>query len=277
MTPVEKAVWYIESHFAEDIGLDDVALVSGVSRFHLSRAFGLATGRPVMRYLRGRRLSEAARRLADGAPDILSVALDAGYGSHEAFTRAFRDQFGATPDAVRTAGDLSSLSLVEPHRMDDSTFIDLTPPRFVEGDGLLLAGLNERYDPETSRSIPALWQRFLPWFGQVPGQVGHVGYGVIHNGDGAGSFDYLAGVEVREFADLPGELARLRLAPQRYAVFHQPAHISTVRSTCYTIWNKWLPESGRQVADAPEFERYPESFDGRTGEGGYEIWVPLRP
>jgi len=43
----------------------------------------------VMRYVRGRQLTEAARCLASGAPDILAIALEAGYGSHEAFTRAF--------------------------------------------------------------------------------------------------------------------------------------------------------------------------------------------
>jgi AraC family transcriptional regulator len=101
MNPVEKALWYIESHFADEISLDDVARVAGVSRFHLVRAFQAATGRPVMRHVRGRRLTEAARVLADGAPDILAVALDAGYGSHEAFTRGFRDQFGLPPEAVR--------------------------------------------------------------------------------------------------------------------------------------------------------------------------------
>ena len=55
-----------------------------------------------MRYARARRLTEAARVLAKGAPDILNVALEADYGSHEAFTRAFRDHFGMTPEAVRT-------------------------------------------------------------------------------------------------------------------------------------------------------------------------------
>ncbi|MGE5157753.1 MAG: helix-turn-helix domain-containing protein [Gemmatimonas sp.] len=64
------------------------------------RAFAAATGFSVMRYVRARRLSEAARALARGAPDILSLALEADYGSHEAFTRAFRDHFGMTPEAV---------------------------------------------------------------------------------------------------------------------------------------------------------------------------------
>src|SRR5262245_24677155 len=101
MNPVSKALWYIESHFAGEVTLDDIAAVGGVSRFYLSRAFGEATGRSVRSYVRGRRLTEAARALSAGASDILSVALDASYGSHEAFTRAFRDQFGLTPEAVR--------------------------------------------------------------------------------------------------------------------------------------------------------------------------------
>jgi AraC family transcriptional regulator len=43
-----------------------------------------------------------------------------------------------------------------------------------------------------------------------------------------------------------------------------------------TIWNKWLPESGREVVDAPDFERYGEEFDGRAGNGGLELWLPIQ-
>src|SRR5262249_33274689 len=99
MDAVVKAIWFVETHFSGDISLDDIAQSAGVSRYYMVRAFGLATGRSVMRHVRGRRLTEAARSLANGAPDILTVALDAGYGSHEAFTRAFREQFGLTPEA----------------------------------------------------------------------------------------------------------------------------------------------------------------------------------
>jgi len=63
MDPVGKALWLIENRFAQAISLADIAAVSGVSRFHLSRAFGLAIGRTVMGYLRSRRLTEAARML----------------------------------------------------------------------------------------------------------------------------------------------------------------------------------------------------------------------
>src|SRR5262249_28022149 len=129
MNPVGKALWYIESHFADDLALDEIAAIGGVSRYHLVRAFAIATGRPVMRYLRVRRLSEAARCLAGGAPDILAVALEAGYGSHEAFTRAFRDQFGLTPEEVRAQRHTDNLQLVEPIRMDQTLFTTLEPPR----------------------------------------------------------------------------------------------------------------------------------------------------
>ena len=58
--------------------------------------------------------------------------------------------------------------------------------------------------------------------------------------------------------------ARLRIAPQHYAVFTHRGHNSGIRGTCNAIWNKWLPQSGREV-DAPDFERYDERFDPHTG------------
>jgi AraC family transcriptional regulator len=42
------------------------------------------------------------------------------------------------------------------------------------------------------------------------------------------------------------------------------------------IWNQWLPASGLRAADAPNFERYDEKFDPLTGNGGLEIWLPVR-
>ncbi|QCI66372.1 AraC family transcriptional regulator [Phreatobacter stygius] len=276
MTPVEKALWFIEGHFADSIELDDIAAVGGVSRFYLTRAFVAATGQSAVRYLRGRRLSEAARSLADGAPDILAVALDAGYGSHEAFTRAFRDLFGLTPEQVRSQRHLVNVPLVEPIKMNEALLAHLETPRIEDGKALLIAGLNERYSCDSSRAIPAQWQRFGPHFGHVPGQVGQVSYGVCYNSDDDGNFDYLCGVEVSDVSGLPQDLARLRVAAQRYAVFAHRDHISTIRRTMHTIWSKWLPESGHNATDAPLFERYGEEFDPRTGNGGLEIWIPIK-
>ena len=202
MNPVAKALWFLNSHFAREVTLAEVSEVAGVSRFHMARAFGMTTGHSVMRYIRGRRLTEAARVLANGAPDIMWVALDAGYGSHEAFTRAFRDQFGLTPEMVRARGSVHNLALLEPLIMDETSKTKLNAPRMQDGRALLIAGLGERYRFETLGGLPALWQRFGEHIGHVPGQIGRVAYGVCYNTDDTG-FDYIAGVEVAEFDSLP--------------------------------------------------------------------------
>ncbi len=276
MNPAQKALWFIESHLADAMTLDEVAAIAGISRFHMVRAFAAATGLSVMRYVRARRLSEAARALADGAPDILTVALYADYGSHEAFTRAFRDHFGVTPEAVRGAAHLDNLQLQEPITMDSTVIDNLQPPRFATGKPLLVAGIGERYTCESSAAIPGQWQRFHQSVDSIPGRIGQVAYGVCCNGDDAGNFDYIAGVEVSDFSDLPREFSRVRIPEAKYAVFSHREHISTIRRTVNTIWNHWLPASGLKAADAPNFERYDENFDSLTGNGGLEIWIPVK-
>ena len=277
MNPAQKALWFIESHLAEPLTLDEIAGVAGISRFHMVRAFAAATGLPVMRYVRARRLTAAARALAGGAPDILNVALDADYGSHEAFTRAFRDHFGVTPEAVRAGACLDQLRLQEPIMMDSTALDHLEPPRFVTAKPLLVAGLGERITHENSGAgIPNQWQRFHQEVAGFPGRIGQVAYGVCCNGDDAGNFDYIAGVEVIDFSDLPREFSRVRIPEQKYAVFTHSDHVSAIRRTVNTIWNHWLPASGLKAADAPSFERYDEKFDPATGNGGFEIWIPVR-
>ncbi len=79
-----------------------------------------------------------------------------------------------------------------------------------------------------------------------------------------------------DFSNVPAAFTCLRVAAQRYAVFTHRQHISEIRRTWYTIWNKGLPDSSIKALDAPDFERYGEEFDGRTGLGGLEIWIPVK-
>jgi len=276
MYPAQKALWFIESHFAGPLSLDEISEVAGVSRFHLVRAFAAATGMSVMRYVRARRLSEAARALAAGAPDILHVALDADYGSHEAFTRAFREHFGITPETVRATTCLDKLKLQEPILMESTAFDTIAAPRFETGKAMLVGGIGERVSTDNGAGIPALWQRFHHYVQGFPGRIGQVAYGVCCNGDDAGNFDYIAGVEVADFSDLPRRFGRVRIPEQRYAVFTHGEHVASIRRTINTVWNHWLPSSGYQLADAPSFERYDERFNPVTGDGGLEIWVPIK-
>lgn len=277
MTPVDKALWFIDGHFAEPIDLDQIAAVAGVSRFHLCRCFAAVTGLTVMRRLRHVRLHAAARMLAGGAPDILTVAIDCGYGSHAAFTHAFRDRFGIPPERFRADARLrpSAISLQEPYPMQPVILDDLAAPRIETAGPLVIAGLSDSYDAGNVATIPALWQRLMQDYGCLPGQIGGVSYGICYNGDGQGRFDYLAGMAVESARDLPAGLQTICLPARRYLVFAWPGHISQIRNVVHTIWNKALPERGITPAAAPDFERYPESFDGRTGDGGFEIWIPL--
>jgi AraC family transcriptional regulator len=273
--PVERALWFIESHFGHDVTLDQISEVACVSRYHMSRMFAVTMGIPVIRYLRARRLSEAARALAKGAPDILSVALDVGYGSHEAFTRAFREQFGVTPESVRTQGHFNNLRLMEAMKMEGN-LLNTLEARFEKGRVLLISGIGARYNCETAAGIAAQWQGFVPQIGNIAGQVGRKAYGVMSSFDENGNFDYTCGVEVKDFSHVSPDWNRIRIPAQDYAVFTHSGHISAIRSTWTTIWNGWLPDSGREVEDAPNFELYGENFDSMTGRGLVEIWLPLK-
>jgi AraC family transcriptional regulator len=59
-------------------------------------------------------------------------------------------------------------------------------------------------------------------------------------------------------------------------VFKHSGHISTIRSTWNAVWNQWFPQSGYEALDAPDFERYGEEFDPDSGDGGLEIWIPVK-
>lgn len=275
MAAAEKALWFIESHYSEELSLGRIAEVAGVSPFHLARLFPAMTGCSVVRYLRGRRMTEAARRLAGGAPDILEVALASGYGSHEAFTRAFGEQFGLSPASVRERGSVAGLALIEPWRTADGVPMALDEPRLAHDGTRLIAGLGCRYMPGTTQGIPAQWQRLYLHHAAMLSKR-QIAYGVCCNGDDEGSFEYIAGVDVPGFVGLDPALSTLRLPAREYAVATHHGHISDIRRTWQAFVNDWLPRSGLQLADAPEFEKYGADFDDTRGIGDVEIWLPLQ-
>ncbi len=272
-----KALWYIESHLDDDVRLEAVAESVGVSRFHLSRAFTEAIGTSLTGYARARRLTVAARALTDGPADILAVALNAGYGSHEAFTRAFRQHFGVTPEQFRLSGRQANPQLQEPIRMHPSVVTSLTSPRIVSSEAKLILGLSQPCPAAGDPGIPGLWNRFVPYISHIQGKVGNAAYGVMYNSDDSGNYDYLSGVEVQSFPNQPGELTRLRIPPQTYAVFEHRDHVSAVMATWNAIWERGLADPGLKAMDGPAFELYGEQFNGMTGTGGFEIWVPVAP
>jgi AraC family transcriptional regulator len=167
-------------------------------------------------------------------------------------------------------------------KMKESPTVPLEAPRFEDGKPVLIAGLSSCFTTETMNDIPAQWQRFASYIGNIPGQVGGVAYGVCFNASkGSIGVEYLSGVEVSGASGLPGEFRVVSIPEQRYAVFAHREHVSRLRETLEAIGLKWLPEWGEPItgggAGAPDFfERYSEEFDPRSGMGGMEVWVPVK-
>lgn len=281
MSAVLKTVWFIETRFRDnELSLEAMAEHAGVSRSHLSRIFPVATGIQLSHYLRGRRLTEAAKELAAGAPDILSVALDAGYGSHEAFTRAFRDQFGVTPDDVRRRRSLDMLKLMEPLRMDSAEKVTLPPPVIEDRAAMRIAGLSSYFTFQTMDTIPHLWQRFGQYLPEMRIDGPPPAFGVSGPmPEGSDGFDYFAGAPMPKGREpLPG-LIEMTLPAGTYARFRHEGHISNIRATCGAVYETGLPALGREP-DTRWFsmaEYYGPDFEPSTGFGTVEVWVMLKP
>ena len=245
----------------------------GVSQFHFARTFSTATGSTPAGYIRARRLSVAAKALAFGQDDILSVALDAGYASHEAFTRAFQSQFGCAPRDIRASGSIQSIKLREPFTMQNDRFIDVAPPALQDRDGFSVVGMTLRCSFMDPSGIPALWRDFNERLDEIA-STPRPAFGVCFDGDDTG-FRYLAGMEPDD-GKTPQGMERLDIPAGRYAVFTHDGHISNFPKTVYTIWNKALAEAKLCPAGTPDFEVYDERFNVETGRGQVDIWIPVK-
>lgn len=110
--PVEQVQRYIRQHLNEPLTREVLAEVAGFSIPHFHRVFTASTGESAISYVRRLRLVRAGQKLLMGAVDIMEIALAAGYDSHAAFSKAFRKQFGISPNEFRRLGFLESLELL---------------------------------------------------------------------------------------------------------------------------------------------------------------------
>lgn len=275
MTLVKRAIWVIERNLDQDLSLGDIAGACSVSTFHLSHAFAERTGKPITEYVRSRRLSLAAEKLAAGYGDILDLALASGYGSHEAFSRAFKARFGLSPDDVRTRKSVDGLPLALALDMTTAEAPALPAPEFRDMPTLTFACLSGRFSLANMQGIPALWQQFMtmrPLINEIA-DLGAIGMmGAV---DEDGSFDYAPAVKVARASDVPKHLSAVQVAAHRYAAFKHEGHVSAIRGTYAQIWSNALVENGWTMADQPSLEVHPSTFNPGTGEGGVEIRVPI--
>lgn len=98
---IEEIDTCIKNHNDEALTLEHLSHKLGYSEFHISRKFKEISGMQFRDYLRYRRLAFALKELRDTENGILDIALDYGFSSHEAFTRAFKEAYGITPSEYR--------------------------------------------------------------------------------------------------------------------------------------------------------------------------------
>jgi len=173
MTLANKALWVIERNLDRPLTLAGIADSCGVSRYHLAHAFGETT-RAERDAIRSRAAAQRGgpRPLANGAPDILELALETGYSSHEAFTRAFRAQFGATPETVRSNKSTEDLPMTKAIKIADEEGAKPAAPRFASGAPMLVVGLAERQNFAAPQAIPGQWQKFMALTRRFPTRCG---------------------------------------------------------------------------------------------------------
>lgn len=101
---IEDVMRFIREHINEPIDRETLASVAGFSVPHFHRVFTAQVGESAISYVRQMRMERAGRKLRMGAVDITEVALAAGYDSHAAFSKAFKQQFGLSPSEFRQLG-----------------------------------------------------------------------------------------------------------------------------------------------------------------------------
>jgi len=102
---LRRVLEFVDVHLDEDLGLDSLAAVSGLSTDHFARAFRESTGEPPHRYLVHRRLERALRLLEVSDRPIAEIAHALGFTDQSHLTKLFRRHFGVTPGRVRAEAE----------------------------------------------------------------------------------------------------------------------------------------------------------------------------
>ena len=136
--------------------------------------------------------------------------------------------------------------------------------------GIKYHGKNEHNE------IPQLWQHFGPRMGEVQHPANSAtAYGLMGNYDPAtGEFDYLAGMEAENTADLPTGMTRWDVPAQSYLVFATP--FAKIREAYTNIYQRDLPQSGHQHSGGTEFELYDEQFNLSDPNSILYIYIPVK-
>ena len=285
---IQKGIDYIESRLPDKVSIKEAADASGYSPFHFHRLFQAYVGCSAGDYIRGRRLTVASEKVLESSERLLDIALDSGFQSQEAFTRAFKSRFGTTPARYRE--NQKKLLLFEKSPIDMESLSHIVDgiskePRFQEIEAFKVVGILKKSALDDYNSIH-LWKRFLLAYEDIPNKT-HRGTALeisgfpdeSMNGDIIPEtvFDTLVCTRVSEIDQLPKGFISREYPRHNYAVFSHKGSLENVGLTYEYIYKTWLPNSGMTLADSYDFELYSKEFDYEDTENlEFEIYLPVR-
>lgn len=282
---LQKALQFIEANRHEKITAGQIARHAGISPWYFQRPFSAAVGQPLMEYVKRRQLVAAMEQLRSTRRPIIDIALDAGFNSQEAFTRAFKAMFEQTPGRARTSKSLPASVQFIPNLTPDyihHLYRDLTmtptivtlPSRLVVGLGRpFISALSPKHDNHIV--IPGIWSDFIPLMNHIPDRSNSDCLGCVFCDDRESRCFYLACVEVSRADALPAPLEARQIPGGRHAVFTHRGPVDNIGHTMGYIYGAWLPGSGHKLRQAPEIEVYDDRFDPASPNSEMSICIPI--
>ena len=267
--------------------VEELAAAAAFSRFHFQRMFRAMTGESVTELVRRLRLERAAYRLRCGSASVTEVALDAGYDSAEAFSRAFRRGCGLSPSRYRKAwpppGFGSPTARVRYYPGEERVEID--PPTGgtsmeirIEIFDEIKVGRMRHVGPYNE--VGPRFERLFEWaaaIGARPGRILSLSY---DDPDAVASESLRsdACVELRTDASPPPGITMDSVGAGRYAVYTHRGPYDGIAGAYKRLFTLWLPGSGEEMDDRPCMEIYRNSpLDTAPAQLLTDLCLPLRP
>jgi AraC family transcriptional regulator len=281
---LNRLVEVIETHLDDEIDVGGLAVDLGTTEYHLRRMFSSLAGMPLSEYIRRRRMSVAAADvLGDG--DLLGIAVRYGYGSTEAFSRAFRSVHGVGPADVRRDGgplhtqpQLRFRLTVEGNTPMDTRIADRPAFRLM-GHAARVPLIHEGVNPHIQAhiaSIPAAEHGRLKELSDTePTGLLQVSADVDPDYREGSELTYLHGVAVTAESPVPDDLDAIEVPAGTWAIFRAdgpyPAVLQTTWAATATDWfpsNPWRLRPGPSIVAVLE-----RSADFSTAS--CELWLPV--
>jgi AraC family transcriptional regulator len=275
---LERVMTWLVAHLDDALDLNRLADVACMSPYHFHRIYHAMRGETAAETVRRMRLHRAAVELANGEKSLTRIAQRAGYGSQEAFSRAFKAAFGTPPARYRASAVPTAMHCGTEELMDLLDIAMNYTAAIQELPPVSVASLEHRGD---YRAISGV-------FGRLVATAGGLGllrpetrsFGIYHDDPSATAVKVLrsqACISVPEDWAASGELQRDEIRGGRYAVTtHIGPYVELQRLYAW-LYGSWLAQSGEETADAPCIELYVD--DARTvppAELRTQIWLPLR-